>query len=87
MESLNIRLRKSAYQSSLLGYHGAAALAREAADRIEELEGILHKVAEAQRKLSVAASAAHNATRVVRDMNMCGHLIELWDWYTFEEDD
>ena len=69
------------------GDAGDRLLTREAADRIEELEGILHKVAEAQRKLSVAASAAHNATRVVNDMNMCGHLIELWDWYTFEEDD
>lgn len=87
MESLNIRLRKSAYQSSLLGYHGAAALAREAADRIEELEGILHRVAEQERKLSRVASDAHAASREVNDGFICGPFIELSDWYTFEEDD
>ena len=55
-------------------------------ERVEKLEGILHKVANRERELSRLAETAHDATRAVNDGFTCGAFVELIDWYTFDED-
>ena len=54
---------------------------------IKRLEGILHRVANHERRLYEAAGEAHDATREVHDGFICGPFVELSDWYTFGEND
>ena len=60
---------------------------QEALDEINRLRGILHRVANEERRISKLAEKARYAARDAEEAYVCGPFLELADWYTFGDDD